>query len=216
MQGLAGFAAIGPPALEDIVGQRAFFQVSVVDIGDFQFAPAGRPEADLVRGVLPRDATCIYIRQPAPLGLGHAVLCALPAVGDEPFFVHAASLEAAEAMLMASEVDAMFGWAETGIGKTPLAGSGTLQRLAQAGSDEARFGIVWSSDLLRYGPHAISKDLDPTVRRRLVPFLSGLKDSDPDLFEALARHQLGGFVSVDQTDYATVVDLVREASGAGQ
>jgi UTP--glucose-1-phosphate uridylyltransferase len=46
--------------------------------------------ADLVRGVLPSYASCIYIRQPAPLGLGHAVLCALPAVGNEPFFVHLA------------------------------------------------------------------------------------------------------------------------------
>jgi UTP--glucose-1-phosphate uridylyltransferase len=43
-----------------------------------------------VRSVLPGSATCIYIRQPAPLGLGHAVLCARPAVGDEPFFVHLA------------------------------------------------------------------------------------------------------------------------------
>jgi UTP--glucose-1-phosphate uridylyltransferase len=40
--------------------------------------------------VLPGNASCIYIRQPAPLGLGHAVLCARPAVGDEPFFVHLA------------------------------------------------------------------------------------------------------------------------------
>jgi UTP--glucose-1-phosphate uridylyltransferase len=46
--------------------------------------------ADQVRSVLPSYATCIYIRQPAPLGLGHAVLCAQPAVGDEPFFVHLA------------------------------------------------------------------------------------------------------------------------------
>jgi UTP--glucose-1-phosphate uridylyltransferase len=46
--------------------------------------------ADLVRGVLPKDATCVYIRQPEPLGLGHAVLCAQPVVGDEPFFVHLA------------------------------------------------------------------------------------------------------------------------------
>ena len=30
-----------------------------------------------LRSVLPSYATCIYIRQPAPLGLGHAVLCAL-------------------------------------------------------------------------------------------------------------------------------------------
>ncbi len=40
--------------------------------------------------MLPSYASCIYIRQPAPLGLGHAVLCAQPAVGAEPFFVHLA------------------------------------------------------------------------------------------------------------------------------
>ena len=43
-----------------------------------------------LRSVLPSYACCIYIRQPAPLGLGHAVLCAQPAVGNEPFFVHLA------------------------------------------------------------------------------------------------------------------------------
>lgn len=46
--------------------------------------------AKSLRSVLPSYATCIYIRQPAPLGLGHAVLCAAPAVGREPFFVHLA------------------------------------------------------------------------------------------------------------------------------
>jgi UTP--glucose-1-phosphate uridylyltransferase len=46
--------------------------------------------AQQVRSVLPSYASCIYIRQPAPLGLGHAVLCAQPAVGAEPFFVHLA------------------------------------------------------------------------------------------------------------------------------
>jgi UTP--glucose-1-phosphate uridylyltransferase len=43
-----------------------------------------------LKSVLPSYAACIYIRQPAPLGLGHAVLCAKPAVGDSPFFVHLA------------------------------------------------------------------------------------------------------------------------------
>src|SRR5262245_58610649 len=41
----------------------------------------------LARGVLPAGCRCIYIRQAEPLGLGHAVLCARPAVGDEPFAV---------------------------------------------------------------------------------------------------------------------------------
>ncbi|WP_296001388.1 UTP--glucose-1-phosphate uridylyltransferase GalU [Rugamonas sp.] len=42
---------------------------------------------ELVRNVIPRHITCIYIRQSAPLGLGHAVLCARPVVGNEPFAV---------------------------------------------------------------------------------------------------------------------------------
>lgn len=43
-----------------------------------------------IRGIVPDGVTCIYIRQGEPLGLGHAVLCARPAVGDEAFYVHLA------------------------------------------------------------------------------------------------------------------------------
>ena len=41
----------------------------------------------IVKGILPSHVSCIYIRQSAPLGLGHAVLTAAPIVGDEPFAV---------------------------------------------------------------------------------------------------------------------------------
>lgn len=40
-----------------------------------------------VKDILPAHVSCIYIRQTAPLGLGHAVLTAAPIVGDEPFAV---------------------------------------------------------------------------------------------------------------------------------
>lgn len=42
---------------------------------------------EVVRGVAPGSINCIYIRQPEALGLGHAVLCAEPVVGDEPFAI---------------------------------------------------------------------------------------------------------------------------------
>ena len=42
---------------------------------------------DLVHAIKPDDMDCIFIRQPRPLGLGHAVLCAEPVVGDAPFAV---------------------------------------------------------------------------------------------------------------------------------
>jgi len=41
----------------------------------------------LVRSLSPEDMDCSYVRQPRSLGLGHAVLCAQPLVGNEPFAV---------------------------------------------------------------------------------------------------------------------------------
>lgn len=42
---------------------------------------------ELVQKIIPKNVTCIYIRQTEALGLGHAVLCAEPVVGNEPFAV---------------------------------------------------------------------------------------------------------------------------------
>jgi len=52
---------------------------------------AGKEELlTAVQEIVPTNADCIYIRQSEPLGLGHAVLCARPVVGERPFFVHLA------------------------------------------------------------------------------------------------------------------------------
>lgn len=42
---------------------------------------------EIVRGIIPDHVACIYIRQAEALGLGHAVLCAEPVVGEDPFAV---------------------------------------------------------------------------------------------------------------------------------
>lgn len=42
---------------------------------------------ETVRNLLPCEVNCIYIRQSEALGLGHAVLCAQPVIGDQPFAV---------------------------------------------------------------------------------------------------------------------------------
>lgn len=49
---------------------------------------AGKTELlALARSIAPTDMTCVYVRQPRALGLGHAVLCAQGLVGAEPFAV---------------------------------------------------------------------------------------------------------------------------------
>ncbi|QUJ68212.1 UTP--glucose-1-phosphate uridylyltransferase GalU [Photobacterium sp. GJ3] len=40
-----------------------------------------------VQSICPKDVTIMHVRQGNALGLGHAVLCAKPLVGDEPFAV---------------------------------------------------------------------------------------------------------------------------------
>ncbi|GAB3384879.1 UTP--glucose-1-phosphate uridylyltransferase GalU [Lysobacter fragariae] len=44
-------------------------------------------QLELIRNVLPRGVRAVFVTQAEALGLGHAVLCAKPIVGDQPFAV---------------------------------------------------------------------------------------------------------------------------------
>jgi UTP--glucose-1-phosphate uridylyltransferase len=70
-------------AIEDHFDTDAELERALTDSGKTKMLEA-------IRGIVPKGVTCIYIRQGEPLGLGHAVLCAKPAIGNEPFFVHLA------------------------------------------------------------------------------------------------------------------------------
>jgi UTP--glucose-1-phosphate uridylyltransferase len=53
-----------------------------------ELASAGKDKLlNIVQTVLPAHVSCIYLRQPEALGLGHAVLCAKPVVGNEAFAI---------------------------------------------------------------------------------------------------------------------------------
>jgi UTP--glucose-1-phosphate uridylyltransferase len=41
----------------------------------------------MVRNIIPRRVSCVYLRQPQALGLGHAILCAASVVGNAPFAI---------------------------------------------------------------------------------------------------------------------------------
>ena len=44
-------------------------------------------QADMVKNILPAGVECIFVRQPEQLGLGHAILCAERAIGNDAFAV---------------------------------------------------------------------------------------------------------------------------------
>ena len=86
----------------------------------------------MVHAIKPDDMACVYVRQPRPLGLGHAVLCAEPLVGDEPFAVLLADdLMLGQPPVMAQMVDAY-----------AKVGSSILAVQDVPAHDTKRYGIV--------------------------------------------------------------------------
>jgi UTP--glucose-1-phosphate uridylyltransferase len=67
-------------SIEDHFDNAAELEASLEASGKTQMLEA-------LKGILPSHVSCIFIRQPKALGLGHAVLCAKPVVGDAPFSV---------------------------------------------------------------------------------------------------------------------------------
>ena len=155
--------------------------------------------AQRIKSVLPSYATCIYIRQSAPLGLGHAVLCALPAVGDEPFFVHLADdLITAEVPVLKQmeQVFASRGSSVLGVEDVPA-------------METAKYGIVATDD-----PHAqvskvqrIVEKPKPSVAPSTLAVV-GRYVLTPGIFERLATIGKGAGGEIQLTD--GIADLMRE------
>jgi UTP--glucose-1-phosphate uridylyltransferase len=70
----------GKRAIEDHFDRAVELEAELESRGQAQLLRA-------VRGILPKNVSCAYVRQSQALGLGHAILCARPVVGDEPFAV---------------------------------------------------------------------------------------------------------------------------------
>ncbi len=83
---------------------------------------------DLVRNIVPRHVSCSYVRQSEALGLGHAILCAQPLVGDEPFAVLLADdLVDAKRPALCQLLDASDGASRSVVAVTRIAKSETRQ-----------------------------------------------------------------------------------------
>ena len=120
---------------------------------------------EAVQAATPPGINCIYIRQSEALGLGHAVLCAAPVVGDEPFAVILADdLIDAEVPVMKQMVDVAA--REERVDHRRHGGSGRRRRqLGHRGSGGSRMRRIRAS---RRSP-ASSKSRNRAPRRRRLP-----------------------------------------------
>jgi UTP--glucose-1-phosphate uridylyltransferase len=67
-------------AIEDHFDRNPELEAALIKSQKFE-------QANMVREIIPKDVECVFVRQPEPLGLGHAVLCAQNVIGNEPFAV---------------------------------------------------------------------------------------------------------------------------------
>jgi phosphonate transport system substrate-binding protein len=86
--------------------------------------------------------------------------------------------------------------------------------LVDAGIAEADLEVVWRSEPLRFGPHAVRFDMPDALRATLIRFLTGLHDARPDVFQHLEPTLQGGFVRVSDADYALAKAMVTHLAEA--
>ncbi len=152
-----------------------------------------RGKSELAREVrgISEMAAVVSIRQREPLGLGHAVLCARPAVGDEPFAV----------MLGDDLIDS----AEPGIGQlvrvAQTTGKAVVALVEVPATETHRYGVAAgrrSGDRTFDITHLVEKPKPGAAPSNLAVF--GRYLLPPDVFDLLAQTRPGAGGEIQLTD----------------
>lgn len=146
----------------------------------------------IVKDIVPSGVHCIYIRQPVPLGLGHAVLCSRPVVGDEPFAVILADdLVDAKRSCLRQLLDA----------RAAMGGGSVVAVQDVAPEDTKKYGIVSVDDAARDTSlmHGIVEKPDPAVAPSRLAVI-GRYIFEPAIFDALEKQAPGVGGEIQLTD----------------
>ena len=146
----------------------------------------------IVQEIAPAGVHFIYIRQPAPLGLGHAVLCAEPVVGNDPFGV----------ILADDLIDA----------SCPVLGQLIESRSSVGGGNILAVRDVDITETHKYGIVGVDSEKDATSRVRAIVekpapekapshlAVIGRYVLEPEIFNALRKVQKGAGGEIQLTD----------------
>ncbi|WP_333807751.1 UTP--glucose-1-phosphate uridylyltransferase [Phenylobacterium sp.] len=152
-----------------------------------------------IRRDLPRPGEMSFVRQMAPLGLGHAVWCARDIIGDEPFAV----------MLPDSPMMAEPGALAQAIAAFEQVG-GNIVVVEPAPEGQAhKYGIValdGQAGRLNRMTGMVEKPAPGTEPSNL--FISGRYVLQPEIFDRLAKHRKGAGGEIQLTD--AMADLMAD------
>ena len=152
-----------------------------------------------IRRDLPRPGEMSFVRQMAPLGLGHAVWCAREIIGDEPFAVMLPD------MLMMAAPGAL---AQATAAFDRVGGNIVVVEPAPEGQAH-KYGIValdGQSGRLNRMTGMVEKPAPGTEPSNL--FISGRYVLQPEIFDRLAKHRKGAGGEIQLTD--AMADLMAD------
>lgn len=122
------------------------------------------------------------------------------------------SVGAAEDMFAAGTVDGFFGWVPAWRdAAAPMVG-GTLARLRMAGLGSGDYDVVWRSETIPNGPHAVRTDIAPETLRRLKQMILAIPSGEGEAGASLGSRG-GGFAAATGQDYRHVIDAVAALHG---
>lgn len=158
-----------------------------------ELAEKGKDELlEIVKSIVPPGVKCIYIRQPKALGLGHAVLCAEPVVGDEPFAV----------MLADDLVDAPSSCVGQLVKAREAQGGGSVVAVQDVAPEETKkYGIVSVDDAEERTARmrGMVEKPDPAVAPSRLAVI-GRYVFEPEIFKHLAGLEAGVGGEIQLTD----------------
>ncbi len=180
-------------AIEDHFDKAPLLEQELIEKGKTELVEA-------VRAIAPMNVSFIYIRQPEPLGLGHAVLCAQPVVSDEPFAVLLPDdLVDSERSTIGQLIDV----------RTQMGGGSVLAVQNVPQSQTNQYGIVGVDDPL--AKSSIVRDMVEKPAPDVTPSnlaVIGRYVLEPEIFQKLKQVQKGVGGEIQLTDaIASQLDL---------
>lgn len=174
----------GKRAIEDHFDQAVELELALARSGKNHLL-------DEVRNILPQGVSCMFVRQAEPLGLGHAVLCAQSAVGNESFAVLLADDLLDGSVPVLAQMERLHRKLETSV----IA----VERVPK--SEISRYGVVAVAKRSR-SPHTITGIVEkpPAAKAPSRLGVVGRYILTPGIFDELRRSRAGLGGEIQLTD----------------
>lgn len=193
-------------------------------------APVSRDGASGMRSVLIADAARVprladLAKLPVAVGPENSLSGdILPSAGfrwqgrslaeSELDLVPAETTQESLRLLADGEVAAAFLWEYVRPGSAAVFENGPRAYLDELSPGE--FAVLWRSQAIRFGPHAVRRNLPSEAKAALRRMLLGLARTDPPVYDAVSPALGGGFEATVSDEYRSAAALVSAIGERGE